>query len=214
MHTEERKYLLPEYLQGKLDDVRRQEVELHLRQCADCRQELEELRATFRELEHQRFYAPSATYFASLAPRIRMRLEQRTPFSWSARPLSGWLRNPLFTRIALPLATAALAVALLVQLPYEPDRTVALDVAPTLDAEDVAEALASPHGIPFSEPAVENSISEEVVNRQLVAQLLANGSEVGLGEWLETPTDQLLTGWSEEEVASLLQRLEERVILQ
>ncbi|HXG00265.1 MAG TPA: zf-HC2 domain-containing protein [Bacteroidota bacterium] len=214
MHTEERKYALPEYLQGKLDDVRREEVELHLKQCADCRQELEELRATFRELEHQRFYAPSAAYFASLAPRVRMRLEQRTPFGWHARILSGWLRDPVFMRIALPLATAGLAVALLVHLPSEQDIGIPMGVAATLSTDDVAEVLASEQALALSESPVEGSIPEEVINRQLAAQLITNGTVVGLSEWLDTPTDQLLTGWSEEDVASLLQRLEERVILQ
>lgn len=211
MHTVESQYLLPEYLQGKLDDAQRREVELHLRECVECSREVEELRATFRELEHQKFFAPSDAYFASLIPRIRLRLEQRTSFGRVVRPLLGWIRNPVFTRLALPLATASLTFALLVQIPFEQSRTVSNDMAVTLDTDDV---LANEQAVSLSEPPIEHSLAEEVLGRQLAAQLFANGAEVGLSEWLDTPTDQLLSGLSEEEVASLLQRLEERMMLQ
>lgn len=214
MHTVESKYLLPEYLQGKLDDAQRREVELHLRECVECSRDVEELRATFRELEHQKFFAPSDAYFASLIPRIRLRLEQRTSFGRVVRPLLGWIRNPVFTRLALPLATASLTFALLVQIPFEQGRTVPGDMAATLEADDVLEVLANQLPVSLSELPVEHSLAEDVLNRQLAAQLIANGAEVGMSEWLDTPTDQLLAGLSEEEVTSLLQRLEERMMLQ
>jgi len=206
VHREEHKYVLPEYLQGTLDDARRREVELHLRECPECRRELDELRVVFHELEGQRVSTPAPAYFASLAPRIRMRLEERQPFRW--------LRHPIISRIALPLATACLALALLMRIPLGHQ---ASDSELTFDAEDVVESLVlnqDPSQIFVTEQTAEAAIRADVLSRQLAAQLVTPGIDPGVHDWIETPTDQLLAELSEDEISLLLQQLEERKIVQ
>jgi hypothetical protein len=135
-----------------------------------------------------------------------MRLEQRQSFHW--------LRHPIVTRIALPLGTAGLVVALLIRMPFEPP---ASDNVLTFDAEEVVESLVlsqGPSQFFVTEQTAEAAIRVDVLSRQLAAQLATNGMDSGVNDWIDTPTDQLLAELSEDEVSLLLQRLEERKIVQ
>jgi hypothetical protein len=135
-----------------------------------------------------------------------MRLEERQPFRW--------LRHPIISRIALPLAAACLALALLMRIPLGHQ---ASDSELTFDAEDVVESLVlnqDPSQIFVTEQTAEAAIRADVLSRQLAAQLVTPGVDPGVHDWIETPTDQLLAELSEDEVSLLLQQLEERKIVQ
>lgn len=72
MKFEHIKHLLPEYLEGDLGENQEQEVENHLKECGDCRRELEQ----YRELERQFFNEKEAEPSANLEARFSAMLEK------------------------------------------------------------------------------------------------------------------------------------------
>jgi hypothetical protein len=102
-------YLLPDYLNNRLEESLKPGVESHLEECESCRDSLEGLREGFEALRTQHIPHPSETYFSTILPRVRQRLEKK-----EARP---FFAHPLVTRIAMPIAAGALALLLLLRLP-------------------------------------------------------------------------------------------------
>jgi anti-sigma-K factor RskA len=208
VHTERIKYLLPDYLQGTLEEGVRQEIELHLQECADCRDEVALLQLALRELDQQKRAALPPAYNASVLSRIQWRLEQRERFAW--------VRHPLFSRVAVPLAVAVLAIAVLVRLPLE--HTTPADLL-SVAADDAAELLVhqqelAPMQYSMTQDLAGTAIPIAIVNRQLAERLVLNGPEQSVEVWPDLSADRLFEGWTEEEVETLVQRLEKRVILE
>lgn len=122
--------LLDEYVDGTLDEAQHQELELHLADCAACRQEERALRAFLAEAASFKRETPPSR---DLWPEIAERIEKEK--GWSAR------------RYALPLlAVAAAAVLALVSTmqvgpkPVETAPSEPLQQASTGPASDVEKA--------------------------------------------------------------------------
>ncbi len=91
---------LTAHLDRELSDPDQREADRHLRQCADCRQELNELRATVTLLNGLPQYAPRRSFRVGSAHAVR-------PSG------GGWLARLLPALPALRAATAAAAILLL-----------------------------------------------------------------------------------------------------
>lgn len=117
MRTQHIEYLLPDYLNHRLEDDLRPGVEQHLQECAACRGELEMLRTAFREIEAHQDSGPPEGYFSTVLPRVRERLENR-----EAKSI---LAHPLILRLVAPLAAGALALIIMLHLPFPANNTEA-----------------------------------------------------------------------------------------
>ncbi len=109
------KELLSGYLDGELDRERRVQVERHLKECAHCRDELDELRRLDQQVRTLAVEEPSREFIFSANRRIMEKLKRRPRFS-------------LFrlSPILVPVAAAALVLILLVNI-QQPTRLVSLD---------------------------------------------------------------------------------------
>lgn len=205
--------LLPDYLNNKLETALKQGVESHLSECSECRQEADRLTELFQALQKETPSSPPSHYFSTIVPRVRERLERRERFSW--------LQHPVFTRVAMPLAAAALAVALLVRLPVELQESTSqplLDRSESLNPEEVAEALVQQHELlPLNTVVVqeiaEATVPAKVFEQQIAEKLIVSSSKQPYDYFSGIPTEQLLNSLNEQEVETLLQRLGERIIL-
>ena len=103
-------YLLPDYVNDRLEESLQPGVEEHLAECAACRAELEVLREAFAALRSQQIFPPSKVYFSTILPRVRQRLEEK-----EARP---FYAHPLFSRILVPVAAGALVLFVLLRSPF------------------------------------------------------------------------------------------------
>lgn len=108
MPTNHVEYLLPDYVNGKLEESLRRGVENHIAECPRCESQFADLRETLKLVSGAHRQPPAASYFSSVLPRIRVRLEEKTTM-----PVVGRL---VWTRLALPIAVGALAVALLLHV--------------------------------------------------------------------------------------------------
>ncbi len=157
MHTRHIEYLLPDYVNGKLEEPLRVVVESHLAVCAECKAALENVQHAFLAIAGSSMKPPSDAYFSGILPNIRERLEQRESLSVFARPL--------FTRFALPLAVGALILVLLLHVPVSLNNgeTAQNPLRPLLtgvDSEELVEiALDQIHRQSFSIPLGEGETS-------------------------------------------------------
>ncbi len=99
---------LPDYIEGKIGDDDRHIIQEHIQACVSCRKEAEHLGEAFTSLASERaFSAPSDSYWNTIVPRIHARLEEQRDRS---RFMPGWVY-----RVVLPLATASIAIVLLIR---------------------------------------------------------------------------------------------------
>jgi len=129
----EAQQLLPWYATGRLDEDDRDLVEAHLRQCADCRAELELERRLDVEVAELPTDVDQA--WAAMRPRLRRRSGRGVGAAWSAaadavgavfaRP-APWLGWAFAAQFAALLAVGALAL----RPPAQPAAYHALGAAP------------------------------------------------------------------------------------
>lgn len=126
---------LGRYLEGELAPVERRVVERHLSECATCREEHRELRATVDLLRS----LPDPEPPASLVPDLLRRLES-VPGPRRGGSVARWLRS--VAQVPLPVPIAALAAGLAVLAVTSPPGGWL--VSPETEAPRVAAPEASP----------------------------------------------------------------------
>jgi len=151
-HVRER---ISAYIDRELTPSDRAGVELHLRECAECAREVDELRAVDEVARGSDFEAP-AGYFEVLPGRLRARLSPR-----ARAPVPAW---------ALALA-AGLAVAVIAPIALREGRVPAPEAHPRAAdrvAEPAAEEPQAVASVPPSRPALssEGRAPERLARRE------------------------------------------------
>lgn len=149
--------LLSEYLNGDLDDARRQAVRTHLEGCAACRRDYESLRLTV-QLVRQVPLRPAPRSFAIAAPPARQRLSLT------------WLRISTGALAALFVAVMALQLVLPTTVQPTASSASATDAASRASAaysaaRPTAPAAAPRQAAPALAAAQARSIPEESSGR-------------------------------------------------
>ncbi len=210
MHTEHIEYLIPEYLDGTLADSLRPGVEEHLQHCGSCRTEFEQLRQTMEMLETQGTVSPPDGYFTTVLPRVRERLERKESRSIFA--------NPLLFRLAIPMGLGALALFIVLSLPFpanEPEvahNPLQAVMHGTTNDELVGVVLDMVTLQPLSSPTVEGETTALLGDRIFRGEhLLANADEAAyVGELtLDGSMPEELEQLNDADLDALVQRLGE-----
>lgn len=214
MHTEHVEYLLLEYLDGSLAGSLRPGVEAHLQHCGSCRTELEELRQTMEMLDaHGTVMAPSG-YFTTVLPRVRERLEGKKSGNVFA--------NPLLVRLAIPIGLGALALFIVLSLPFPANEPEAAHnpLQAVMHGSTTDELVGVVFDMvplqPLSSPTVEGETSALLGVTVLQGEhLLVNADEVAYaGELtLDGSVPEELGQLNEADLEALVQRLGEGTIL-
>jgi hypothetical protein len=214
VHTEHIEYLLPEYLNGTLEDSLRPGVEEHLKSCSGCSSELSGLRQTLEMLDSHGTIEPPSGYFTTVLPRVRERLEREESRNLFA--------SPWFIRLALPVGAAALALAIVLSLPFSGTEAEAgrnplqavMHGSTTGELVDIVLDMVALQ--PLSSPTVEIETSSLLgVGVLRGDHLLAHADEVPFAEGFAQdemlPED--LEQLSEVDLEALVQSLGERTLL-
>ena len=215
MRTEHVDYLLPDYVSGRLEEPLREGLELHLRDCPHCREELEAVQEVFGYLQSSEASHPSDSYYSSILPRVRQRLEEKREGSF--------LSHPLFIRLVSPLAAAIVAIVLLLHVPF-PKTEVETDTNPLrslvreASAAELAEAvLEQARKQPLINAVTEDEISSLVAAQAMSQEIFVQSLEPQAATFLEPLFNGSVTQGIEEltetELDALLQKLGERTIL-
>lgn len=214
MHTDHIESRLPEYIEGTLDESLRSGVDEHLRLCSACTSELAGLRRTMEMLESRKIEGPSSGYFTTVLPRVRERLE--------GEESQGFFAHPLISRLALPLGLAAIALVVLLSLPFpsndienaqNPLKAV-MHGTPNDELVDVVLDMVPMH--PLTSPTVEGETSSWLGARVLRGDhLLVHADELAIAE--DPSIDQTmaedLEQLSDKDLELLVQRLGERTAI-
>jgi anti-sigma factor RsiW len=222
VHTDHVEYLLPDYVNGKLDEQLKETVESHLRSCVSCRLEAERMQDVVLYLDAHRSPVPPPSYFATILPRVRQRLEHKESAPLLSRPLA-LTPSRLVGRLAMPLAAAALAIALLLQFPIVPGEGGSLlnsmkVAVGDVSADDLAQAVLNESRLhPFVSALGDREFAAAVPDRIVEQHLFtkdfySQASEV-TGPLFDLTPSQAIEGLSDSEVDALLQRLAERIML-
>jgi predicted anti-sigma-YlaC factor YlaD len=214
VHIEHVEFQLPEYLDGTLAGSLREGIEEHLRHCSACRRTLEELQQTMAMLDRKRTSGPSEAYFATLLPRVRQRLERdesRNPFG-----------APFVLRFALPVAAAAIALFVLLSLPFPSAETQVAHnplqaVMHGSTADELVDVVLDMMPLqPLSTPTVEGETSS------LLGARILRGDHMLASAFQESPAEGLsfdggmpdgLEQLSDADLEVLVQQLGERTTL-
>jgi len=214
VRTEHVEYLLPEYLDGTLDDSLRPGVEEHLKYCSSCVAELTELHQTMEMLEHRGAEGPPVGYFTTVLPRVRERLEGK-----AARNL---FSSPLLLRLALPIGAAALALFIVLSLPFpgteaETGHNPLQAVMHGSTTDELVDVVLDMVPLqPLSTPTVEGETSSLLGVRVLRGDhLLAHADEASYADefTFDGSMPEGLEELNEADVQALVQRLGEGTIL-
>ncbi len=103
MNCKKFQYSIPDFINGKISDTEKSLMDNHLAVCSSCRQEVEDLRTLFAEIDHETAWKPSDNYLATILPRVHERLDKK-----HSALLPVWV-----TRFAVPVASAAVIVVFL-----------------------------------------------------------------------------------------------------
>ncbi len=84
LNNEEIKFMLPDYISGKLNDVEKVLVEKVLKESAEVREFYNEMKETFDFVSSVQYKEPEPQYWNSLLPRIHDKIHSRESkgFSW------------------------------------------------------------------------------------------------------------------------------------
>lgn len=223
MHTDHVEYLLPDFVNGKLDEQLKETVELHLRSCPACRLEEERVREAFLYLDAHRSASPGPAYFGTILPRVRQRTEHTGSASSLLSRAFASTPSRLLSRVALPLAAAAVGIALLLQFPIAPReggsflnsmRVAVGDVS----ADDVTEAVIDESRqraftSPLGDHELATAVPDRIVEQHLFTEEFYSQASEVTGPLFDVTPSQAVEGLSDSEVDALLQRLAERTML-
>lgn len=132
-------HLLSAYLDGELSSERRQEVERHMRQCAQCEQALQEMGEVSRRVAGAAMARSSEMAKARLRQGLRRRHQEQ-----AVRRLTGWLTA----------AAVAVVLGVMVISPSEPTASPSyvrvsdspvVNVAMMRSGEDVPDVVLAAH---------------------------------------------------------------------
>ena len=210
MPTQHVHNLLPDYVNARLERSLQHEVDIHLQACAECRAEAKLIADVFLVVHAHKHIPAPKNYFSALVPRLRQRVERRE--HWSA-----WFSHPLFIRFAAPLAAAVVLISLVMQMPFSSDGVSGRFLTDNLSFDDVADAFAyQDESNAFIGSDVEtlaaSSLTEGILNRQIAELVFASDEVLWLEAYPNTSTDLLLNSLTEQEMETLLKRLEERAL--
>ncbi|TFB11285.1 zf-HC2 domain-containing protein [Candidatus Marinimicrobia bacterium MT.SAG.4] len=68
---------LDDFVMGELSKIEQEEIKAHLNECSECSESINLLKETLKIFSAPNFDMPQKSYFASLAPRVRERAEQK-----------------------------------------------------------------------------------------------------------------------------------------
>jgi hypothetical protein len=214
VRTEHLEYLLPEYLNSTLEESLRPGVEEHLKHCSSCSAELTGLRQTMNILDSHTTEGPPSGYFTTVLPRVRERLEgeeSRSLFS-----------SPLLIRLALPIGAAALALFIVLSLPFpgteaETGHNPLQAVMHGSTSDELVDVVLDMVPLqPLSSPTVEGETSSLLGVRVLRGDhLLSHADEAPFAEGFtqDEMMPEELEELSEADLEALVQRLGERTLL-
>lgn len=213
MRTEHVEYLLPDYLNKKLEESLRPWVENHLEECGACRAELDNLRGVFSHLDSFVARPPHDGYFTTVLPRVRERLQEKESVSF--------LSHPLVTRFVAPLAVGALLLVILFRVPFalrEADRghNPLQPVVRGLETEELVDVILDQAHRQTISGQGENETSALLAVPLLRSDhLLAGADQLSLSNEsvLDAGLPENLDQLSASEVDVLVARLGERTIL-
>jgi anti-sigma factor RsiW len=215
MHTDHIEYLLPDYVSGKLDEELKEAVELHLRSCVSCRLEADRVREVVLFLDAHRPNAPAPSYFTTVLPRLRRRLQQKESPSLLSRPV--------VARLALPLAVAALSIVLLLHLPVVPGESGSLlnsmrVAVGDVSADDLTQAVMDesrqhPFVSVLGDHELAAAVPDRIVEQHLFTEDFYSQASEAMGPLFDITPSQAIEGLSDSEIDALLQRLVERTML-
>lgn len=211
MHTEHIKYLLPDYVTGRLEPDVQKGVEAHLKACNECVSEMENLREVLGNISQDKPYVPSARYFSALLPRIRQRLDANHERSF-------WT-HPMFIRIIAPLAVAVLAIVMLSRVPFpaeqqNPLKSIVADVSTDELEQVVLEQSQHQAGGAL---LMENELASLPTGKALENHMTAIGSQTAV--WIDSEVipngvvPRAVNDLDDSELETLLQQLGERTVL-
>jgi hypothetical protein len=104
-------FLLPDFLTGSLSQAETAHVQAHLEHCARCRREREQLEPAMASFNTHDNLAPHPSYFATILPRVRGRIDgDDSRIRW---------HRPLIERVLLPIAVSALLLFIILSVPTE-----------------------------------------------------------------------------------------------
>jgi anti-sigma factor RsiW len=222
VHTEHIEYHLPDYVNGKLDEGLKETVESHLRSCASCRLEEERVRDVVLSLRGHQPASPAPSYFATILPRVRERLNRVDSPSFLAHPLAS-TASRLVGRLALPLAAAAVALVLLVRFPIASGvggsalNSMKIAVG-NLSSDELAEAVLDesrqhPFVSVLGDHELAAAVPDKIVEQHLFTKEFYSQTSEVMGPLFDVTPSQAIEGLSDTEVDALLQRLAERTML-
>ena len=140
MKHSELTYLLPDFVNDKLNLDEQQIVAEHLSTCVECQQEVSALRSLMSSLKTESVHTPSSQYWSSVLPRIHERIERT-----SSQQIPEWL-----LRYVMPLSATAVLVLFVINFKSSngvsdiPELPSMLQQLSTEELHSVTETVTSP----------------------------------------------------------------------
>jgi len=211
VHTEHIKYFLMDYITGHLDEYDRDQVRLHLRQCSECQNHYNELKAAYDALQHSQKVSPSSAYYSTILPRVQKRLMGHRDSLWSDRKFT--------PRFIFPLAVSALFLILLIRIPSdsssEHEQTDALfQAVKDYSADEVVQAVSNEYAssnVLSNQEVVSEGIAEHLQGDHFIREALLK--QIEGDEIVDMDIDGVLSGLNREQAEQLLSELSEREML-
>ncbi|MBI4429897.1 MAG: zf-HC2 domain-containing protein [Ignavibacteriales bacterium] len=211
MRTDHVSANLVDYVSGKLDAEARLQVEAHVRECQKCQLDLKEVSDALEQVKEFRDKAPSPSYFSSIVPRLREHLDGKAPMPW--------FDSPAFSKLVLPFATATVAIVLLVNIgglnaSNGTDKALS-PLVEGMNPEDVVDMVMQDSPSTPWVTSQTQEVAQAVVSDHLTkGHFLQNALSMDLQSYFTDASlissQQLLQNLDEEQIETLLKKLEER----
>lgn len=214
MRTKHPDILLPDFVRGRLDAQTRAEVEQHLATCQLCRTELRDMQETFTALENEGRAKVPESYFATVLPRVRQRLDRKKKFFAFEGPLVG--------RVLLPLGVVAVLMVVLWRLPSVWNETETenplLTAMNSSSVDDIADVLQE--DTPSRDLNVVNQAilsdalsNDQFVRQQLVSEALNNENVSPFDVFSDVTPQEVLADLQGPDADKLMHQLENMEVL-
>lgn len=176
------------YLDGKLDEQKRKEVEKHLAECQKCREKFESLKLVEEKAKGIKIPEPGDAYWESFSQRVRERIisKQKQPFGVKVKDFfaTTFVLSPNRLRVAAAVASLVLVFIIgKLYIDYRgtvPERLKPVEVeAPVVEPPQIEEEKPSPAP---EKPAPKRE------KKRVVEQKAAEIKEEASKEEVEKPT--------------------------